>query len=665
LKQQTIDFRDFMRELELNEMKREGTINQFIDNFNANHLPSINEGYEADSIYYLQPLSIDNEVKLFGHKIYSHRQLGEFLYPQFKSVLQKRALQITALKLQTEVSPELFSKQEVESINARYKTIRTQYKELDPERIRLAFFASNEAPEAESAISNLEEIYALASKAGGSIKFIQPLEHGLQVAVDKILENYRMLSFTEIYNIYGTVDVNESEFVVFTNYIRLLNEANKKGLMAFLNYHNLTYDAQKLDEAVQYFEQNKLIPSIGSDATGRSSLAPGMGFVLENSFPKYQRKYFKKRHHVLPDDVSSIIFDLARIPKTALITDEKPVIICLGKVKDKKKNMLGDEKIERPIYPARAWEYLNPSIKNSIFILIGFIPAYIMLGVEYALLWLVITGMRNMFVDVISGNGFMPNGWHKNDINWMNVSHSLFWTGFSVPILSFVKARFDITWTGPHEGALFELTKFFCINISNGIYLSTHNYLRGFDKRTSRANFFRSIIAWPLAATFSPIGNSLMIPSIVQAKFWSDFVAAIIEGSGKYQNIFKVKDQIISKLMPVLICEDDQTEKLAMLDMIYFLNNSTRAQKALQDQLIPHLGLVKRIKNKIPFRRMQPKSPFNSYFELKKRMNHPNSFNELIDFVIKNYRREESLYLTSLVSKNYGNLQKWLNRLEK
>jgi len=665
LKQQTVDFEDFMHELELNEIKREGTINQLIDNFNIIHLPKINEGYEVDSIYYLQPLSINNEEKLFGHKIYSRRQLGEFLYPQYKSVLQKRALQITALKLETEESQDQFIKQEVESINERYKTIRTQYRELDPEKIRFAFFASDEAPEAESTISNLEEIYTLASKAGGSIKFIQPLEHGLQVAVDKILENYHMLSFTEIYNIYGTVDIEESEFEVFTNYIRLLNEASKKSLVAFLNLHKLAYDAHRLDEAVAYFEQNKLIPSIGSDATGRSSLAPGMGFVLENSLPKYQRKYFKKQHHVLPDDVSSIIYDLARIPKTPLKEAEKPVIICLGKVKAKKKNLLGDEKIEKPIYPARAWEYLNPNIKNSIFILIGFIPAYLMLGVEYALLWLAITGMRNMFVDVISGNGFMPNGWHKNDINWMNVSHSLFWTGFSVPILSFVKAQFDIAWTGPHEGVLFESTKFFFINISNGIYLSTHNYLRGFDKRTSRANFFRSIIAWPLSAIFSPIGNSLMIPSIVQAKFWSDFVAAIIEGSGKYKNIFKVKDQIIRKLMPVLICEDEQTEKLAMLDMIYFLNNSTRAQKALQGQLIHHLSLVKRIKKKFHFGKKQPTTPFNSYFELKKRMNHPNSFNELIDFVIKNYRREESLYLTSMVSKNFGKLQKWLNKLEK
>lgn len=665
LKQQTVDFKEFLHELEVNENKRQKTVNQLIDKFNNENLLRINEGYETDSIYYLQPLSKENEEKLIGHKIYSRRQLGEFLYPHLKSVLQKRALYISALKTKTEVAHELFTKEEIKQINNHFCEIRTQYRDLDPEKIRLSYFDVEETTELDNAVSNLDEIYTLAKKAGGNIKFIQPLEHGLQVAIDKIFDNYRMLAFTEIYNIYGTVDIKESEFVVFTNFIRLLNEGNKTRIIEYLDVNKLTFDSQKLDEAAEFFQHNTLIPSIGSDATGRSTLAPGMGFVLENSLPKHQRKYFKKRHHVLPDDVSSIIFNLARIPKTPLTGKEKPTIICLGKVNANKKNLLGDEKIEKPIYPFRAWEYLNPNIKNALFILIGFIPAYLTVGPEYAILWLAITGSRNMFVDLISGNGFLPNGWHTNDINWTNFAHSLFWTGFSVPILGFVKAQFDMAWTGPHEGALFEGSKFFCINISNGIYLSTHNYLRGFDKNTVRANFFRSIIAWPLAALFSPLGNSSLIPSIVQAKFWSDFVAAIIEGSAKYQNIFKIKDHIIKKLMPVLICDDEETEKLAMLDMIYFLRNNTRAQKALKAQLIPHESVLNKLKNNSVIINHTHPIPYDSYYKLQKRMNVPNSFDDLINFIITHYRREESMFLTTMVAKNYFKLQKWLNRLEK
>jgi hypothetical protein len=664
LKQKSDDFNEFLHELEENEKKRELIIEQLIEHFNKTYLPQINEGYAFDSIYYLQPLSINNEENIFGHKIYSRRQLGEFLYPQLKEILEKRALQITALKIQTEVSPELFSTQEIDYIGKRYHDIRQQYRNLDPEKIRIEYFAGNESLMNESAVSSLEDIYNLANKAGGMIKFIQPLEHGLQAAVDKILENYKMLSYTEIYNMYDTIETKESQFVLFTNFIKLLNEGNHVSLAEFLNTNTLSYNQEKLKNAVEYFRGSKLIPAIGSDAAGRSSLAPGMGFVLESRLPKSQRKYFTKNHYKLPDEISNLIFNLAHIPHTTLKSKEKPGIICLGKRDAGKLNMLGDEKIEKPINPLRAWEYLNPAIKNSIFILIGFIPAYITVGIEYALLWFAITGSRNMFVDVISGNGFRPKEWHSTDINWTNFANSLFWTGFSVPILGFVKTRYDIAWTGAHEGVLFETFKFFCINISNGIYLATHNYVRGFDKRTIRGNFFRSILAWPLAALFSPLGNTLLLPSIVQAKFWSDFVAAIIEGTGKYKNIIRVKDQIMMKLIPDLLSEDKETENLAMLDLLYFVNESTRAKTSLQKQLIRPEGIGKRLKNAFT-RNNKGTAMTESYVELRNRVKHPDKSNELINYIIKHYFREQSLFLIQLVSGNYYKLQKWIEKLGK
>ena len=665
LKQKSDDFKEFLHELEENEKKREKNIVQLIEDFNNEHLPKINEGYETDSIYYLKPLLINEEEKTFGNKIYSRRQLGEFLYPKLKEVLEKRALQITALKIQTENSPDHFSIREIEIIQKRFLDIRKQYRDLQAEKIRLAYFAGNESIVSETAVSSLEDIYNLAKKAGGSIKFIQPLEHGLQAAIDKILENHEMLAFTEIYNMYGTIDTKESDFVIFANFIKLLNEGNQFELIQFLNANKLTFDQEKLESALVYFRSNMLIPAIGSDAAGRSTLAPGMGFVLESRLPKHQRKYFEKRHYTLPVEISQLIFKLARIPKTPLKKKEKPKIICLGKLDSGKQNMLGDEKIEKPINPLRAWEYLNPAIKNSIFILIGFIPAYLTVGYEYALLWLAITGSRNMFVDVISGNGFKPKEWHSQDINWTNFAHSLFWTGFSVPILGFVKAQFDIAWTGPHEGALFETVKFFCLNISNGIYLATHNYIRGFDKVTTRSNFFRSIIAWPFAVVFSPIGNALFLPSIVQTKFWSDFIAAIIEGSSKYKNIIRVKYQIMSKLIPDLVSEDEETEKLAMLDMIYFINESTRAKTALRKQLVPNQSVFKRVKAIIQRRERMLVMPNESLIELRKRMEHPNMANELIDYIIAHYYREQSLFLIKMVSENYYKLKNWIERIDK
>ncbi|MCX6327513.1 MAG: hypothetical protein NT144_12825 [Bacteroidia bacterium] len=663
LKERTDNFKEFLDELEENEKKREKNIEQLIENFNNVHLPQINEGYIPNSIYYLQPISINGEESTFNHKIYSRRQLGEFLFPKLKSVLEKRALQITALQIQTEKSPSLFTEQEIESIKTRYREIRMQFRNLEPEKIRLEYFTGNELLVSETAVSSLEDIYFLARKSGGNIKFIQPLEHGLQAAIDKIFENFKMLSYTEIYNIYDSIETKESDFVIFANFIRLLNGGDQISLINFLNRNELQFDQKRLEKTLEYFKHNKLIPAIGSDAAGRSTLAPGMGFVLENRITKHQRKHFAKNHYMLPDEISDLIFELARFPKNPLKKGERPTIICLGKLDNGKQNMLGDEKIEKPINPLRAWEYLNPAIKYFIFILIGFIPAYFTVGMEYALLWFAITGSRNMFVDVISGNGFSPREWHSYDINWSNFANSLFWTGFSVPILGFVKARFDIAWTGPHEGTLFEIFKFFCINISNGIYLASHNYLRGFDKGTIRGNFFRSILAWPLAVVFSPLGNALLLPSIVQAKFWSDFVAAIIEGTGKYKNIIRLKDRIMKKLLPDLISEDDETEKLAMLDMIYFVNESTRAKTALKKQLIPRQSLFRKLLNCFKWKKERI-VPNKSYFELIKRMDHRNRFNELINYIIEHYNREQSLFLLKLVSENYYKLQKWLQRID-
>lgn len=664
LKQKSDDFKAFLRELEENDKKRIKAIELLIENFNSIHLPAINKGYSKDSIYFLHHLSVHDENNQGLLKIYSKRQLGELLYPKLKKVFEKRALRITAMKIRTEQEPQLFTHNEIASIQADYIRIRNQYRDLEPENIRMEYFDGNDLVVPETAVSSLSDIYNLAKSSEGSIKLVQPLEHGLQATINTIIENCEMLSHTEIFNIHDVFESKEKDFIIFTHFIKILNEGNKNVLLHFLKNNQLTFDEHKLEIAFTHLKDRKIKPAIGSDATGRSTLAPGMGFIMENSLPKHQQKYFKKLHYTLPHEVSNLIYQLADIPKSELKKKEKAKIICLGKVDTSKKNLLGDEKLEKPISLIKAWEYMNPTIKNFILILIGFIPAYFTVGIEYACLWFAITGSRNMFVDVISGNGLVPTEWRSQDINWTNLAQSLFWTGFSVPILGFVKARFDLAWTGPHDGALFEFIKFFIINIANGIYLSTHNYIRGFDKATIRGNFFRSILAWPFATLFSPIGNTMGIPSIVQAKFWSDFVASVIEGSGKYKNIIKLKDNILKKLLPEIQSDDEETIKLAILDLIYFIKESKRAQTALKKLLIPKQSWFINFRNTIL--RNSKNSMYNeSFYELKKQIYNPDSYNELVNYIIKNYKREQSLYLLKLVSENYQKLQTWLEKLEK
>lgn len=659
LKHQTEDFKDFLQELEENEKKRVKNIKSMIFNFNEYHLPLINKGYAPDSIYYLHPISFNNSKKSGGYSIYSRRQLGEYLYPMLKKVYEKRALQITALMLKARKSPDGFTQKEFNSIKSRFNNIRTEYRELDPEKIRIEYFLEDESIIAESAVSNIEEIFEQASKSGGRIKLIKPLEHGLQAAVDLIIENHKMISITEVYNMYDTIVNEEKEFIIFTRFIKLLNEGNEDKVFDFLKENKFNYNQKQVLKTLGTINHKKLLPSVGSDAAGRSTLTPGMGFILKSRLAKHQRKYFEKNHHKLPDEISALMFKMAKIPKTSLKAKDKPQILCLGKKVTGELNMLGDENIEKPIAISNAWEYLNPGIKNLIFIVAGFIPAYFILGWEFAFLWFVITGSRNIFVDVISGNGLNPNEWHESDINWTNLAQSLFFTGFSVPLLGFFKNNFDVIWAGSHEGPLFEIVKFFIINIVNGTYLATHNYIRGFDRQTIRGNFFRSMIAWPLSAGFAPIGNALMIPSIVQAKFWSDFVASIIEGSAKYQFIIKVKDKIMHRLLPETISEDAEAEKLSLLDMIYFIKESNRTKTSLRKLLTDKPGRLKIMLNKFLFRKKQYLLS-ESFHELKQKFDDPTLFDQLIEFIIKNYNNEQSLYLIRLVSENFDKTRRWI-----
>ena len=662
VKQRSNQFTAFLHELEENQKKRYQNISYLIQRFNDEHLLEINKGYEPNSIYFLKPLSIDRADGILKHKIRSRRLLGEYLYPRLKSILEKRALQITALNDLTHKAHNQFSKTEIAQIKRKFNKIKKEYRELEPEKLRLKYFADNELIQAETAVSSLHEIYSLAKEAGGDIKFIQPLEHGLGAAIKMIIDNYEYLSHTEVFNMFDSIETDKKDFVHFSRFIQYLNEHNFEKLKLHFEKTNIKADLKKLKEICDNWEGKKLSPSIGSDATGRSTFAPGMGFIFENRLAKHQRKTYAKGHNRLPQQISELIFNQSSSSKTSVKQKKSPNIICLGKKASAKNRSLSNQRIEMPINLFKALEYINPSLKNFFLIMIGFLPAYFTVGIEYALLWFAITGSRNIFVDMISGNGFKPSEWTVKDINWSNLANSLFWTGFSVPILNFVKSQFDILWQWEHDGNNYEFAKFFFINTANGAYLASHNYIRGFDKGTIRGNFFRSILAWPISALFSPIGNAFMIPSIVQAKFWSDFVAAIIEGSGKYKNIISLKERIIKSLLPELESEDSESEILAVLDIIYLMNESTRVKPVIKKQLIYSIRFKDKFKNFFKKEKVKPVAT-KHYNNLSRWLNSNDNFDNLCDYIIQHYNREQSFYLLQIVSSHYTKTSHWLRDL--
>ncbi len=170
------------------------------------------------------------------------------------------------------------------------------------------------------------------------------------------------------------------------------------------------------------------------------------------------------------------------------------------------------------------------------------------------------------------------------------------------------------------------------MGLANGIYISGHNIFRGLPRAAATGNFFRSILAIPLAVVLNAVIGLIarrlaalpMWPADLQkwaaviSKFASDCVAAVIEGLAdrqtnirarlaayqtKISQLFAVfarlellfpEEDVLDMLqspkmiMETLNYEAREQEKLIIvnaLDLMYFWMYQPRAGRALDDHL--------------------------------------------------------------------------------
>ena len=161
------------------------------------------------------------------------------------------------------------------------------------------------------------------------------------------------------------------------------------------------------------------------------------------------------------------------------------------------------------------WHYLNSNIKIAVKILIGFLAAFLtfyygsydwwFLTYFGAVIWLGITGVRNIIQSVLAGGGLRSSPLLKwNDfISWQRVADSLFYTGLSVPILDWlVKTGILNNWLGWTAESQPVLV-FTGIAFANGFYIMGHNLLRAFPKAAVWGNWLRAPLSIPLALLFN------------------------------------------------------------------------------------------------------------------------------------------------------------------
>lgn len=627
------DLGPFFQGLDTNREHRLVAVRRLLDAFNQSTLPRINAGFEEKPEYCLAPLSLDELLATIPNIKITPLHLAEFMYLRYRPVLQKRVWYFKVLreKARQESKGSAEAKAQKAAVESKYSELRNELRELSPDMLLAEYFEDPHAISYQTVFEDLESLSGLLHGAGCTINFIQPLEYGLEKAASVLGQCGEYLDRVEIYNTQDCINREPAEIDAFA---RLVNERNRCAAIGNKKF---------------------LQPVCGSDSTGRNPKIPGMGFIFEDQIIGKLRQRYIRRHFALTPLVSAMVrAGGAAVDEESLQKSSVPLIVSMGKTSggDGYTSTSDDEKIG----PLRAWRYFNPTYKNVILTLLGLFIAIPFVGIGYALVWIGITAFRNSIADLISYRGPRLNQWRLKSINFDNVAQSLFWTGLSVPILGFVKSCFDVLWPWSHSDFLYYFINFFFISFANGLYLVAHNTLRGFDKSVIRANFFRSIIAWPLATVFAPLGHLLSIPVIVQSKIWGDVVGGFIEGGNKYRKVLRQRQKILEEIIPAIVHSTGNMQYIAMLDILYLFSQEPRTKSTIKAVLSPYVLFTRRLRKNSSLR-------LNMLADLHTTMCDGRLWTELVGYIVATCDEEMADDLVDLVVDELPDLQNWLGQL--
>ncbi len=687
-------FGPFLQGLKRNADNRRKSMATALERFNTVQRPKLNAGYPPQSPCWLPPVTLEDLDRVVVSGQANRVHLGEVLYQKLKEIFHNRVLE---LKAQVSAARErfnrgIYSEWEMKNLLAQYQSVREQYETMQPWGLFSQYIEIGEAGDYDSDFLDEQPLLDTLIAQGGKTVWIHPLEIGLKESMVNLLRHASRITHVETLNLRDSTHRNPNDLIVFNKFIFLLNNGPADELTRFFEQNAIPEATPDLVQpALAAIQGRGIVPICGSDSTGRDPAIPGMGFIRTSSIPPAIRQPFLDSHYKLARPIAKLVVTKGKkVPEEAL-DEESLDVICMGKIGKPIRNLVGDEPDSKVITFTQFWTYLNPTLKSVLRILVGFAVAFtwmnfqfmLVTGMTFASLWFFITGIRNLLVDLIASSGSDFKNWSLRNVNWDNLAQSLFWTGFSVPILGLVKLQFDALWPYPEGtvevphllgftliqgGMIFELVKFLFLCVANGLYITTHNRIRNFDRRVRRANFWRTLMAWPFATAFSPLGNLLGIPSIVQAKFWSDFVAGFIEGSGKFNQRFVLRQRDLSELLPRLGSLDRDTRLTAMLDILFIWARQPRGKTCLRQLLlqIPTFKEWWRGSQLTPAERQARQAVFHGYFvQLKALFDDPGCLVILSEFILKNFRHREAVILTDIVGSEVEAFRFWLNDLKK
>ena len=471
--------------------------------------------------------------------------------------------------------------------------------------------------------------------------------------------------------------INDGNLIILKRIIRnVIDKLRQSDETSKINkFREILYNIELFQS---YYKDHQLRSRVGSDSTGRSHHLYGMGLVIKDTLPPFAQReithspatsylavpvyteVFMSVNYVPRIGTNSLLSALYRrmgrilrltfvgkkrykeweMVKQSTRIGVEGNVVTLGGVD---KEGLNPFSLNPPEMKRKAlsisWLYMNSGLKNWIKVLGGFIPAFFtffltkdwwLLAYFGAFIWFGITGFRNIIQSVLGGGGIRRSPllrWN-NYVSWKRLTDSLFFTGFSVPLLDYITKTVILD-------RLFEITVatnpvmlYSVMAVVNGLYISTHNAFRGLQRSAILGNFFRTVISIPIALLFNIVVKGILLSfgiagvdlilqkwAAIISKAASDCVAGVIEGLADRSENIRVRlrdyrsklEQVFASYtrMEILFPESDVLEMLESpkrfirtikkeasdlekiviinaLDLLYFWMYQPRAQSALQ-----------------------------------------------------------------------------------
>ncbi|MDY0061073.1 MAG: hypothetical protein RBU45_14800 [Myxococcota bacterium] len=657
----------FFTRLADNAQGRKRTVVALLEEFNRTRLKEINSRFRNLPFLQAPALRVEELEEHLRWGQASHIHLGQVVTEQLKGLLHKRVLY---LKSQYQHSLHRLkqgesSSWEVDNLRQEYQRARAEYAECRPDRLAEHFgLAARRHEDYDSAFASLADLDPVLQACGGRLAFIHPLSQGAENAVRTLIREHRRIAEVETFNASDSGFRDPADLRRLNRLVELLDQgrpAEVEELLAGWRIEGLT--TAEVQAACAWYQQQPLLARCGSDYIGGVTQVPGMGFIFASRLCKEGRRLLERnRHPTLPVTIARLVAQQRGLPFGEDGNEEG--LYILSPPKPMVPNLVGDEHVDDRVSLRRFWRYLNPSLKGLIKILVGFTPAYLVVGPWYAALWLGITGLRNLLADLVSTAGLSVRLWRTDSIDRTNLANSMFWTGFSVPILHAAKTGFDLLWPtlfGATGGFLQALAKFWVIAFANGLYITTHNRLRGFDRQVIRVNFFRTVLSWPLATVGSYGFDPLAVPAIVQSKIWSDIVAGLTEGTSKFLNRLKLRQRDLLQLFRLLLGGDRLQSQTALLDVLYVWSMRDRGRSAFVQLLrgrLQKLGPAVQPEPSDDEKRLI----LAAWERLHAAFHAEGNLEELVGVVLRNYSGRDAVVLTALLSEQHGEFASWLER---